>query len=83
MANANCSEFNNLLMFSECRAISIIWTVCIPGYVCGPASYVMLSAYTDFVCENAKNYASCLLDLTFSTDIFDVLRELVMKVLVF
>ena len=72
MAEADCIEFNNLLMFSEYRDICIIWTVCTPGKVCGSKSYVMLSAYIDFVCGSAKNYASCLSDLNFPTDIVDL-----------
>jgi hypothetical protein len=72
MAEAHSIGFNNLLMFSQCTAICIIWTVYTPGKVCGSKSYVMLSAYMDFVCGSAKNYASCLPDLNFSTDIVDL-----------
>jgi len=72
VADADCIEFNNLLMFSQCRAICIIWTVCTPGKVCGSKSYDMLSAYIDCVCGNAKNDASCLPDLNLSTDIVDL-----------
>ena len=61
-----------MLLFSQCRATCIIWTVCTPGKVCVSKAYDMLSAYIDFVCGNAKNYASCLPDLNFSTDIDDL-----------
>ena len=72
MADADSIEFNNLLMFSQCRAICIIWKVCTPVKVCGSKSYDVLSSYIDFVCGNAKNYVSCLPDLNFSTDIVDL-----------
>jgi len=71
MADADCIESNNLLMFNQCRTICVIWTVRTPGKVCGSKSYDMLSAYVDFLCGNAKNYASCLPDLNFSTDAVD------------